>query len=166
MTWALDNGHTEVVKLLLEKDPSSLNEVLMTGVREGKPEMVGVALGTSGLKPEALSLALGVAMAKDPQNAQIVEALKKAGAAAPAEVAAAAGVVGVFTGVLILTRGVGRRVPAAVAAASEERVVDPVSGRGAEDPVAPARLRARSVRGCRTALPKLRRINQVVVVCR
>jgi ankyrin repeat protein len=89
MTWALDNGHTEVVKLLLEKDPSSLNEVLMTGVREGKPELVGVALGTGGVKPEALKLALGVALAKDPQNAQIVEALKKAGAVASAEVDAA-----------------------------------------------------------------------------
>jgi hypothetical protein len=89
MTWALDNGHIEVVRLLLEKDPSSLNEVLMNGVREGKPELVRVALGTSGVKPEALTLALGSAKAKDPQNAEIVEALKKAGAVAPSEVDAA-----------------------------------------------------------------------------
>ena len=86
MTWALDNGHSEVVRLLLEKEPSTASEVLMTGVREDKPEMMRIALASGSAKPETLTLALGVALSQDQPKAETVEALKKAGAVPPPEV--------------------------------------------------------------------------------
>ena len=36
MSWALDHSHVEVVRLILEKDPGSVDDVLMTGVRRRK----------------------------------------------------------------------------------------------------------------------------------
>ena len=40
MFWALDGNHLEVVNVLLEKDPAGVGDVLMNGVREGKPALV------------------------------------------------------------------------------------------------------------------------------
>jgi len=88
MTWALSNDHVEVVRALLEKDSSSLNEVLMTGAREGNAGMVEVALAKGGVKPETLTAALAIAIS-DKEKAAIAEMLKKAGAKPPLEVDAA-----------------------------------------------------------------------------
>lgn len=89
MTWALgDNPSTEVVRALLEKDPDSVEDVLSTGVNEGKIDLVEVALAKGGAKPETLTAALASA-SNDKEKAAIAEALKKAGAKPPLEVDAA-----------------------------------------------------------------------------
>lgn len=88
MTWALDNDHVEVVRLLLEKTPSSVDEVLLTGVREGKEPLVKVALDRGGVKPETLTLAHAISSGEG-GSAAILESLKKAGATAPPAIDAA-----------------------------------------------------------------------------
>ena len=88
MTWALDGDHLEVVNALLAKDPAGVGDVLMTGVREGKPALVKIALATGNVKAETLTPALVVAT-DDKDKAEIVELLKKAGAVAPPAVDAA-----------------------------------------------------------------------------
>ncbi|HWP56237.1 MAG TPA: ankyrin repeat domain-containing protein [Pyrinomonadaceae bacterium] len=88
MTWALDNDHTEIVRALLEKDSDSASDVLMNGVREGKGELVEIALAKGGLKPETLTGALAAALS-DKDKTAIVEMLKKAGAQPPLEIDAA-----------------------------------------------------------------------------
>ena len=85
MSWALDNGHVEVVRAILEKDPASVNDVLMSGVREGKQELVEVALSRGGVKPETLTAALASSM-DDKDKAAIVDMLRKAGATPPPEI--------------------------------------------------------------------------------
>jgi hypothetical protein len=85
MTWALDNDHVEIVAALLEKDSGSVNDVLMTGAREGKPALVKVALARGAVKPDTLTAALVVA-SDDQKNAEIVSMLKAAGAVPPPEV--------------------------------------------------------------------------------
>jgi len=87
MSWALDNDHVEVVKVMLEKDVDSVGDVLMTGVREGKPALVTIALATGKVKADALTPALVIAT--DDKKAEIVELLKKAGAVEPPAVDAA-----------------------------------------------------------------------------
>jgi ankyrin repeat protein len=88
MTWALDNNHVDIVTALLQKDPSSAGDVLMTGVRSGKPALVGIALTNGGLKPENLTAALVIAT-DDKEKAEIAEMLKKAGALPPPVIDAA-----------------------------------------------------------------------------
>ena len=88
MSWALDNDHTETVRALLEKDSESVGDVLMTGVREGKSELVEIALAKGGLKPATLTGALAAALS-DKDKTAIVEMLKKAGAQPPLEIDAA-----------------------------------------------------------------------------
>jgi hypothetical protein len=88
MTWALSQKHVDVVKLLLEKDPTSANEVLLTGVREGNPGLARVALDR-GIDKQNLTAALAVAQSSDQKNPEIIEMLKKAGAEPPIEVDAA-----------------------------------------------------------------------------
>ena len=56
----------------------SVFALLMTGVRDGKAELVGQALDRGRVKSETLSVAL--AAASEGKNAQIVEMLRKAGA--------------------------------------------------------------------------------------
>jgi ankyrin repeat protein len=85
MTWALDGGHVEIVNALLEKQPSSVNEVLMTGVGEGKPDLAKLALQKGGLSKETLTTALAIASA-DKDKAELADLLKKAGAVPPPEV--------------------------------------------------------------------------------
>lgn len=89
MTWALDNDHVDVVRVLLEKSADSVSEVLMTGVREGKVELVRVALDRGGLKADTLTSALASATAGDSKNDEIAGLLKKAGAVPPPEIDAA-----------------------------------------------------------------------------
>lgn len=88
MTWALDSDHLEVVDVLLKKDPAGAGDVLMTGVREGKPALVKLALATGNVKAETLTPALVVAT-DDKDKAEIVELLKKVGAVPPPAVDAA-----------------------------------------------------------------------------
>lgn len=88
MTWALDNDHVDVVTAILQKDPSESGDVLMTGVREGKPALVNVALASGKVKPETLTAAL-ITATDDKDRTEILEMLKKAGAVAPPEVDAA-----------------------------------------------------------------------------
>lgn len=87
MTWALQNRHMGAVSALLEKDKDSVNDVLMTGVREGNAELAGLALAKGTVKPENLSAALVIAQTDN--KAEIVEMLKKAGATPPMELDAA-----------------------------------------------------------------------------
>ena len=87
MTWALSNRHVGAVGALLEKDNSSVNEVLMTGAREGNAELVTIALAKGTAKPETLTAAL--VTSQNEGKLEIVEMLKKAGAAPPMELDAA-----------------------------------------------------------------------------
>lgn len=88
MTWALDNKHVDVVKLLLQKDSGDVDDVLMTGVREGVPDLVKVAIDNGGATAPTLTAALAMS-SSDEKNAPITEMLKKAGAKPPLEVDAA-----------------------------------------------------------------------------
>lgn len=88
MTWALNGKHVEVVRALLEKDPTGAGDVLMTGVREGNTALVEVALAGGTAKAETLSAALAAALG-DKEKSAIAEMLKKAGAVPPPEVDAA-----------------------------------------------------------------------------
>lgn len=71
-----------------KRTPKSVNDVLMTGVREGNTALVEVALARGGAKPETLSAALAAAL-NDKEKVAIAEMLKKAGAMPPPEVDAA-----------------------------------------------------------------------------
>jgi ankyrin repeat protein len=88
MSWAMSHGHTEVVRLIFEKDASEIDDVLMTGVRGSNEALVKIALDRGGVKPQTLTAALVASMA-NPKNAGIVEMLKKAGAVPPPEIDAA-----------------------------------------------------------------------------
>jgi hypothetical protein len=85
MTWAIDNGHTEIVRLILDKDPASVDSVLMNGLGNDKPDLVKLALDKGGLKKETLTTALFIA-STDKSKAEIAELLKKAGAVPPPEI--------------------------------------------------------------------------------
>ena len=76
--WALSKDHIQIVKLLLDKGATGVERVLMSGVGDGKIDLVKVALDKGGLKPETLNNALRRASAGN--NKEIVELLKKAGA--------------------------------------------------------------------------------------
>jgi len=86
--WAISNNHAEVVRLLFEKDPTGVDEVLMFGVNNSNESLVKAALDKGGAKAQTLTGAL-VAAGSDPKNAGIIEMLKKAGAVPPIEIDAA-----------------------------------------------------------------------------
>lgn len=88
MTWALDNKHVEIVKLLLQKDSGNVDEVLITGVRERNPDLVKAALDNGGATAPTLTAALALSSTIE-SNAAITEMLKKAGAQPPLQVDAA-----------------------------------------------------------------------------
>ncbi|HKO42463.1 MAG TPA: ankyrin repeat domain-containing protein [Pyrinomonadaceae bacterium] len=88
MTWALQNNHFEVVRALLEKDATGVGDVLTTGARQGKPELVEIALARGGANAETLTAALATTM-NDKDKAAIAEMLRKAGATPPMELDAA-----------------------------------------------------------------------------
>jgi hypothetical protein len=85
MTWALSNGHVETVRALLEKDPASVDNVLMTGVREGNAALVEAALTKGRMKAETLTAALAAAM-NDKETTAIADMLRRAGAVPPLEI--------------------------------------------------------------------------------
>jgi ankyrin repeat protein len=76
--WALSKEHIQIIKLLLDKGATGIERVLLSGVGDGKIELVHVALDKGGLNPDTLNSALRRASAG--ANKEIVELLKKAGA--------------------------------------------------------------------------------------
>src|SRR5215211_1640218 len=87
MSWALQNDHFNVVRLLLEKGAEGADDVLMSGVREGKEEVVKMALDAGKIRPADLTPALTFSM--NANTTAITDMLKKAGATPPLEVDAA-----------------------------------------------------------------------------
>jgi len=87
MSWALDKGHYEVVRLLLQKGATGAEDVLMVGVQSNKEEVVKMALDTGKIKPADLTVALASSM--NANTTTITDMLKKAGAAPPLEIDAA-----------------------------------------------------------------------------
>jgi ankyrin repeat protein len=88
MSWALDSKHIDVVKLILAKDNSTADAVLMAGVSGPNMDLVKIALDNGGVTAPTLTAALAMS-ALDEKNAAITEMLKKAGAKPPLEVDAA-----------------------------------------------------------------------------
>src|SRR5215213_8273163 len=88
ISWAMQKGHTGVVRAILAKSTEEAGDVLLTGVGSGNVEMVSAALDTGKVPAEALTAAL-VAAGSDAKNAPVVEMLKKAGAQPPPAVDAA-----------------------------------------------------------------------------
>ena len=89
MTWALTNDHFEVVRALLEKSSESVDEVLTTGARTKKPQLVQIALDKGGAKPATLTTALVAVTTAEEKSAEIAELLRKGGAVPPAAIDAA-----------------------------------------------------------------------------
>ena len=87
LSWAQQNDHMNVVRLLLAKGAEGAEDVLMGGVRENKEEIVKMALDTGKIKPEDLTAALAFSM--NANTPAISDLLKKAGATPPLEVDAA-----------------------------------------------------------------------------
>ena len=82
MSWALDNKHVDVVKLILQKDTSDADDVLTAGVRQSNSDLVKAGLDTGKVQAQTLTAAL-LLSASDEKNAAITEMLKKAGAQPP-----------------------------------------------------------------------------------
>jgi len=87
ISWALQNDHLDVVRLLLQKGSEGADDVLMTGVRDNKEEVVKMALDSGKIKAEDLTAALALSM--NANTTPISDLLKKAGAQPPLEVDAA-----------------------------------------------------------------------------
>ena len=87
VSWALQNDHLDVVRLLLAKGAEGADDVLMSGVQESKEEIVKLALDSGKLKPDVLTAALAASM--NANATAITDLLKKAGATPPMEVEAA-----------------------------------------------------------------------------
>ena len=87
MSWALQNDHYEVVRLLLQKGAEGAEDVLMGGVQGNKEDVVKMALDTGKIKPADLTAALAFSM--NANTPAITELLKKAGATPPLEIDAA-----------------------------------------------------------------------------
>ncbi|HWQ03390.1 MAG TPA: ankyrin repeat domain-containing protein [Candidatus Nitrosotenuis sp.] len=78
LDWALEKNNVEVAKLLLEKGAAGREQALAGAARQGSLAMVKMLLAMGGLKEESLSEAL--ALAERGQHAEVVAALKEAGA--------------------------------------------------------------------------------------
>ena len=87
LSWALQNDHFNVVTLLLQKGAEGAEDVLMSGVRAKKEEVVKMALDTGKIKPADLTAALALSM--NANTTAITDMLKKAGATPPVEIDAA-----------------------------------------------------------------------------
>lgn len=88
MSWAIDGKHVQVVRLMLEKNADEVEDVLLTGVREGNAELLQVALDRGGIDPASMTAALAMSSA-DEKKAAITDMLTKAGAKPPVQVDAA-----------------------------------------------------------------------------
>jgi ankyrin repeat protein len=87
MSWALQNDHLEVVRLLLAKGAEGADDVLMNGVQQNKEDVVKMALDTGKIKPDAMTAALAFSM--NANTPALSDLLKKAGATPPMEIDAA-----------------------------------------------------------------------------
>ena len=87
MSWALQNDHFDIVRLLLQKGAEGADDVLMTGVQQNKEDVVKMALDSGQIKPADLTPALAFSM--NANTTAITDMLKKAGATPPLEVDAA-----------------------------------------------------------------------------
>lgn len=76
--WAVQRDHAEVVKLLVEKAPQSKEMVMNIAVNQGQVKVTRALLEIGGFKPESLTAYL--AIAENRKYAEIIEALKTAGA--------------------------------------------------------------------------------------
>lgn len=94
IVWALNKGHVEIVQFLLEKGAPNSVRILNLGIEKGNAALVRASLAKGGLQPPALTAAL--LRATKAGNAEIVEALKSAGAAAP--FAVDAGILATYAG--------------------------------------------------------------------
>jgi hypothetical protein len=79
--WAAYRGHTQIVKLLLDKGAEAKAGALMTGVELGHTEIVKAVLEKGGVGADTLSSALETATKSG--RTEIAQLLKKAGAIAP-----------------------------------------------------------------------------------
>src|SRR6476661_1981234 len=70
MSWALDNKHVEIVKLILQKDTGDVNDVLTAGVRQGSADLVKTALDTGKADAQTMTAAL-LLSSSDEKNAAI-----------------------------------------------------------------------------------------------
>lgn len=76
--WAVQRDHAEVVKLLVEKAPQTKESTTAMAVTQGQVKTTQALLTMGDFKPE--SLAIWLTMAEKNGSAEIVGALKKAGA--------------------------------------------------------------------------------------
>lgn len=84
ISWALQNDHLDVVRLLLQKGSEGADDVLITGVQQNKEEVVKMALDSGKLKPEDMTPALALSMSAN--TTAITDMLKKAGATPPLQI--------------------------------------------------------------------------------
>lgn len=78
ISWAVQRDQAEVVKLLVEKKPASKEQTTGMAVMMGQTKTAQALLSLGEFKPESLTAWL--TMAEKNKNAEIAEALKKAGA--------------------------------------------------------------------------------------
>jgi ankyrin repeat protein len=79
--WAAQKGHTKVVEALLDAGAEGRDDALGIGANEGHLELVRMVLAKGSLKAETLSESL--VAAERGKHAEIVDALRKAGAVPP-----------------------------------------------------------------------------------
>ncbi|MBX3279184.1 MAG: ankyrin repeat domain-containing protein [Acidobacteria bacterium] len=83
LTWAASKNHPEVTRMLLEKGAQTKEMALSIAVQSGHKETAEAVLSMGGFKPEALTPHLTIAMRGG--HTEIVDMLKRAGAAPPVE---------------------------------------------------------------------------------
>lgn len=83
LTWAASKNHPEVTRMLLEKGAQTKEMAISIAVQSGHTATAAAVLSLGGFKPEALTSYL--AMATRGGHTEIVDLLKKAGAAPPVE---------------------------------------------------------------------------------
>jgi hypothetical protein len=88
LSWALQNDHIDVVRLLVQKGAEGAEDVLTQGVQQNKEELVKIALERKDIKPDALTAALALSSMNE-KSANITELLKQACAKPPLQVDAA-----------------------------------------------------------------------------
>jgi ankyrin repeat protein len=81
MSQALSKKHTGIVRMLLEKGAANSEGVLMFGVQQNSPELITASLEKGGLRPDSLTAAL--ARASKDNRSELIDLLKKHGAALP-----------------------------------------------------------------------------------
>jgi len=81
MSQALSKKYAAIVRMLLEKGAANSEGVLMFGVQQNSLELITASLEKGGLRPDSLTAA--IARASKDNRSELVELLKKHGAALP-----------------------------------------------------------------------------------